>query len=123
MAYLYVILGAAAGAPLRYFIQARLQGAGGSPFPWGTVVVNLSGCLAIGLVLGLAEQRDFLTREMRLLLAVGFLGGYTTFSAFGWETYALLRDNDLPRAAANVLVSIVIGLLGVWLGATLAKAA
>jgi CrcB protein len=122
VAYVYIIMGAVAGAPLRYFIQGRMSEATSSPFPWGTLAVNVSGCLAIGLLLTIAEQRDFLSREARLLVVVGFLGSYTTFSAFGWETYALLRDDDVVRAAANVLASVAAGLFGVWLGTTIGKA-
>ena len=120
MNYLYVIAGAVVGAPLRYFVGTRFPSHPG--FPWATLTVNLSGCLLIGLVLGLAEQRGGISREARLLLVTGFLGSYTTFSAFGWETYALGRSDDLFRAAANVVVSVVAGLVAVWLGASLAKA-
>ena len=121
MTYAYIIVGAMAGAPLRYFVQGRVQDATGITFPWGTLVVNVTGCLLIGILLTLAEERDVLSREARLLLVVGFLGSYTTFSTFGWETVALLRDNDIARAAGNVVLSAIGGLLGVWLGIILAR--
>ncbi len=121
MTYAWIIAGAVVGAPLRYFIQGRVQDLTGITFPWGTLVVNVSGCLLIGVLLTLAEEREFFSREARLLLVVGFLGSYTTFSTFGWETMALLRDNDLPRAAGNVLLSAGAGLAGVWLGIVLAR--
>ncbi len=122
MNYVYIVAGAAVGAPLRYFLGSRVQSALGGGFPWGTLVVNLSGCLVIGLVLGLAEARGSLSREARLLLVTGFLGSYTTFSAFGWETYALLRDNQVLQASGNVALSVFAGLAGVWLGVSAAKA-
>lgn len=121
MTYAYIIAGAMAGAPLRYFVQGRVQDATGITFPWGTLVVNVTGCLLIGILLTLAEERDVLSREARLLLVVGFLGSYTTFSTFGWETVALLRDNDVARAAGNVVLSTIGGLVGVWLGIILAR--
>jgi CrcB protein len=122
MTYAYIIAGAIAGAPLRYFVQGRVQDATGISFPWGTLMVNVTGCLVIGVLLTLAEEREVLSREARLLLVVGFLGSYTTFSTFGWETVALLRDNDVARATGNVLLSTAGGLAGVWLGIILARA-
>jgi CrcB protein len=123
VSYLYIIAGAVAGAPLRYFIGSRIQSASGSEFPWGTFAVNVSGCLAIGVAMGLAESRDLLSREARLLLITGFLGSYTTFSAFGWETYGLLRSDDIWRAVANAAASIVLGVLAAWAGVALARLA
>ncbi len=121
MTYAYIVAGAVAGAPLRYFIQGRVQDVTSASFPFGTLVVNVSGCLLIGLLLTLAEDREVLSREARLLLVTGFLGSYTTFSTFGWETYALLRDNELLQASGNVLLSVFAGLFGVWLGSALAR--
>ncbi|MBI5947781.1 MAG: fluoride efflux transporter CrcB [Chloroflexi bacterium] len=122
MTYVYIVAGAAVGAPLRYFLGSRVQSALDGGFPWGTLAVNVTGCLLIGLVLGLAEARGSLSREARLLLVTGFLGSYTTFSAFGWETYALLRDNHVLQASGNVALSLFAGMAGVWLGVTATKA-
>jgi CrcB protein len=119
--YAYIVAGAVFGAPLRYFLQGRVQDWSGPGFPWGTLVVNVSGCLVIGLLATLAEERQVLSREARLLLIVGFLGSYTTFSTFGWETLALLRDNEVVRAGGNIALSTVGGLAGVWLGMTIAR--
>ncbi len=121
MTYLYIMLGAIAGAPLRYFVQGRIQDLAPATFPYGTLVVNVSGCLLIGLLLALAEDREMLSREARLLLVTGFLGSYTTFSTFGWETYALLRDNEVLSASGNVLLSVAGGLFGVWAGSVIAR--
>jgi fluoride exporter len=120
--YFYVVAGAVIGAPLRYFLGSQVQERLNGAFPWGTLVVNVSGCLIIGLILGLAEERGSISREARLFAVTGFLGSYTTFSAFGWETYDLARADDLVRAGANVVVSVVAGLAAVWLGAALARA-
>lgn len=123
MTYAWIIAGAVAGAPLRYFVGTRLPAGNWGGLPAGTLLVNLSGCLLIGLVLGYSESRDALSREARLLLVTGFLGSYTTFSAFGWETYDLTRTDEMLRAAAYVALSVVGGILAVWLGANLAKLA
>ncbi len=123
MTYACILGGAIIGAPLRYFLQGRVQELSGSTWPWGTLVVNISGCLAIGLLATLAEERDMLGREARLFLLVGFLGSYTTFSTYGWETNALMRDNDIVRAAAYVVASTFVGLLAVWAGSALARVA
>lgn len=117
MTYVYIIAGAAIGAPLRYFLGGRVQAATGGIFPSGTLVVNLVGCLAIGILFGFAEARDApLSREARLFLVTGLLGGFTTFSSFGWETVALLRDDDIGLALLNVAFSVGAGLVAVWAG-------
>lgn len=121
MTYFYIMLGAIAGAPLRYLLSGKVQDVAPASFPYGTLVINVTGCLVIGLLLTLAEDRELLSREARLLLVTGFLGSYTTFSTFGWETYALLRDNEVARASGNVLLSVFGGLLGVWAGAAIAR--
>lgn len=122
MTYAYIIAGAMVGAPLRYFIAGHIGLVRGD-FPLGTLLVNLSGCLAIGILLGLAEERDLLSREARLLLVTGFLGSYTTFSAFGWETLDLLRDDQVLMAAAYAGLSVVLGVLVTFLGASAARLA
>jgi CrcB protein len=123
MTYVYIVAGAVVGAPLRYFVGSRVHTSLFAPFPFGTLLVNVTGCLLIGLVLGLAESRDFIGREARLLLVTGFLGSYTTFSAFGWETYDLLRGNEVPRAIAYAMVSVGAGILAAWVGASVGRLA
>ena len=123
MTYAYIIGGAVLGAPLRYFLQGKVQDVSSSTLPLGTLVVNISGCLVIGLLATLAEERELLSRESRLFLLVGFLGSYTTFSTFGWETFSLLKDEDILRAIGNVALSVVGGLMAVWLGSVLARLA
>lgn len=121
MTYLYIMAGAVVGAPARYFVQRGMADVVGVRFPYGTVLVNLTGCFLIGVIGTLAVERGALSREARLLLVTGFLGSFTTFSAFGLETYDLLHHNDLLRAGANVLVSMGGGLAAVWIGAMAAR--
>jgi len=93
-----------------------------SNFPYGTLAVNVIGCLVIGTLGGLAESRQVIGPELRLFLFLGVLGGFTTFSTFGYETIELLRDAEHLRAAANVGLHIAIGLMAVWLGYAFARA-
>ena len=90
-------------------------------FPIGTFAVNVLGCLAIGFLSGLAESREVISPQSRLFLMIGLLGGFTTFSTFGYETFALARDGERLYALANVLASVTVGLGAVWLGQILAK--
>jgi CrcB protein len=122
VSYFYVVAGAVAGAPLRYFLGSRVQEAVGANFPAGTMFVNVTGCFFIGLLATLAEERDLLSREARLLLITGLLGSYTTFSAFGYETLELLRDNLVLRAMLNVVASCALGVAAAWFGMIAARA-
>ena len=113
---LLVGAGGFAGAVLRYGVQTLvLRHAPLSVFPYGTLVVNLLGCLAIGALAGLTVSRDLFSEELRSLIFVGLLGGFTTFSAFGYETFALIRDGEYPSAAAYAALHLVLGLGLVWL--------
>jgi CrcB protein len=113
---LLVAAAGAAGSAARYLISGWAQALGGSRFPWGTLAVNVLGCLAIGLLMYLFQQRQALSETARLVLMVGFLGGFTTFSAFGYETFAMLKDRDLPLALANIAASVGLSLIAVWGG-------
>ena len=110
------------GAILRYaiggWVHDLLQNAW---FPYGTLVVNVVGCLLIGFLAGLAEQRSLLGPELRVFLFIGILGGFTTFSSFAYETFSLARDAENFAAAINIFAQLVLGLLGVWFGNALAR--
>ena len=90
-------------------------------FPLGTLAVNVLGCLLIGVLNGVAETRQVLGPELRLFLMIGTLGGFTTFSTFGYETLALIRDAALLQAMGNVIAQVVFGLIAVWLGDMLGR--
>lgn len=85
-------------------------------FPWSTFAVNVSGCLAVGLLAGLVEKHDFFTADARLFLFTGLLGGFTTFSAFGLDAVYLLRRGEWLTAASYAGLSVLIGIAAVWLG-------
>jgi len=112
---LYLIVGAALGASGRYALAGWVSRAAGTPFPWGTLAVNLAGCLAVGVAWGLSE-RLLWAPGFRVFLFVGVLGSFTTFSTFGLETLHLLRAADYGRALGYVLASNLGGLALVWLG-------
>lgn len=112
---LLVALGGALGSVGRYQCGALiLNYAIGWRFPVGTFAVNVAGCVIAGLLIGLAESHDFLSAQTRLLVFTGFLGGFTTFSAFGIETVSLIQKGDAAVAAAYVGLSVLCGLLGLW---------
>lgn len=112
--YLLVMLGGALGAALRYGLGTWVQGLSGPGFPWSTFLINLSGSFLIGLVLRLSLDGP-LSPEWRLFLAVGVLGGYTTFSTFSWETLTLVQQGEWAKAFLYVAGSVVLGFGLVWL--------
>lgn len=114
---LLVALGGAIGSVARFKMSGWvLHATPNWRFPAGTLAVNLLGCLIAGLLAGMAVKQDFFTPEARLFLFTGLLGGFTTFSAFGLETLLLLKRGETGVAVANVVVSVVVGLLVAWLG-------
>jgi CrcB protein len=122
MGYLFIFLGAGLGGVLRYLMSTSVQRlAGGWIFPIGTLSVNMLGCLLIGFLAQLAESRGLFYGETRLLLFVGVLGGFTTFSSFGYETVQLIRNGEFLYAAANAVGQVVFGLACVWLGYVVAR--
>lgn len=105
------------GAMFRYGLSGLVQrGVALASFPYGTLAVNMLGCLLIGVVVGLVDSRQLFAPELRLFVLIGVLGGFTTYSTFGYETFALLRDGDFLRALANVGIHVVLGLALVWAG-------
>jgi len=119
--WLLLFLGGGLGASLRFalatWVDARLPLA----FPWGTLAVNAAGCFAIGLVATYADEHHVIGPAARLFLVAGMLGGFTTFSTFGLETWSLVEDRMPWLALANVVASVVVGLIAVILGVVIAR--
>jgi CrcB protein len=114
---LYVALGGALGSVSRYLLGTWAQTISKSiDFPYGTLTVNLIGCFVIGFLSQLAEGRGAFTSESRMLVFIGVLGGFTTFSSFGNDTINLLRDGEAFNALVNVGANVIVGLFLVWLG-------
>ncbi|MCB0107522.1 MAG: fluoride efflux transporter CrcB [Caldilineaceae bacterium] len=121
MRFLLIALGAALGANARYWIGVWAGSRLGVDFPYGTFLVNVTGCFLIGLFFGLGETRFTISSELRLLFVVGFLGSYTTFSSFGYESIMLLRSSTLLLAGLNLLLTLALGLPAVVLGLQVAR--
>ncbi|MBQ7704656.1 MAG: fluoride efflux transporter CrcB [Selenomonadaceae bacterium] len=119
MKFLLVFVGGGLGAMARYFVTTNLAGKLGN-FPLGTLTANILGSFLMGLVIGIIAGRSSL-ENARLLLAVGFLGGFTTFSSFSAETLTLIQNGQIFLAAANILISVAAGLAACFAGLTLTK--
>lgn len=119
MIYLWIALGSAAGGVARYWCSSVVSEQLGDAFPWGTFLVNVVGSFVIGMVASLSTFLDHPWApgpEARAFIAVGFCGGYTTFSAFSLQTLLLLRDGQVLYALGNVVLSAAACLIAVWLG-------
>jgi CrcB protein len=118
-----ILIGVAglAGTLLRFWISGFVARRAGETFPWGTMVVNIVGCLLAGAIFNLTEDRMLISPTFRAVILVGLLGGFTTFSSYGLQTFVLLRDGELGMATLNVVVSNVVGLMMVWVGYGLMK--
>jgi len=116
MKYFLVGVGGALGSVLRFWVSSYIAGRVESRFPYGTFVVNMSGSFLIGLVLAvLADTMDW-GANWRYLISIGFIGGYTTFSAFEYETFRLFQSGRVFTAFLNVALSVVVGFFAVWAG-------
>ena len=121
MSYLLILAGGGVGSLARYLVGSAVMTRFVTRFPLGTLVVNVTGSFLIGLLMTLLTERFQPHPNWRLVLVVGFLGGYTTFSSFEWETYAAVRDGGFWIGLANVVGSVSLGYAAVWLGALLAR--
>lgn len=118
---IFVALGGALGSVSRYLLGTWTQTLSKSiDFPYGTLTVNLIGCFLIGVLSQLAETRGAFTAESRAFIFIGILGGFTTFSSFGNDTINLFRDGEMLNALVNIGANVIVGLLLVWLGRTVA---
>ena len=121
MKWFNLIIGSIAGGVSRYALAGAVYRVFGTAFPYGTFVVNMIGCLAIGFFDALASEKMVLNPELRILLMTGFCGAFTTFSAFILETSHLFRDGEIGPAAFNIVASVGIGFLLFKTGFTLGR--
>jgi len=110
------------GAIARYALSRFISVHTGDSFPWGTLTVNLLGCLLFGLIWGLGESREWFSDRTRIVLLVGFLGAFTTFSSFAYETVTLIRDHQFWWAGLNVAAQNLLGIAAVFLGVGFSRA-
>ena len=120
--YLGVMAGGAAGVGARLFLSNYIANQFGQSFPWGTLIVNVSGCFIIGLFSGITGPDGlFMTSPLvRHVVTIGILGGFTTFSAFSLQTISLLADGEFFYGASNIVASLLFCLAGTWLGLAMA---
>ena len=119
--YLLVALFGAAGAVSRYAVDTLFGSVSPGQFPWSTLVVNVVGAFALGVLIELGLRGVLANPNWRIALGVGFLGAFTTFSTFGYQTIQLIEDGHVTAAGLNVLLSVTIGLLAAWGGLTLGR--
>jgi CrcB protein len=119
--YLLVLAGAAAGGVARYAISAAIMQRVAGRFPLGTLVVNVTGCFLIGILMSLFTERGAPHPDLRLLLVTGVLGGYTTFSAFAWESFEAVEEGSFGIGLANLAGGVILGYLAVWCGVWLIR--
>lgn len=118
---LIVFLGGGIGAVTRYWLSGFIYRLTGASFPYGTLVVNVIGCLLIGFLMTFFEERFIINPALRLLLTIGFLGGLTTYSTFSYETIALLQEGNFLYGLGNVIATTFVCLASAWAGAAIGK--
>ncbi|MCE5312114.1 MAG: fluoride efflux transporter CrcB [Nitrospiraceae bacterium] len=119
--YLYIGAGGFFGAIARYALSSWIGQGWGRNFPLGTFLINMTGCFMIGLVMTLLTERMLVNPNIRSFICIGFLGAYTTFSAFEYETSELLKDGEQLVAALNIFLSVVVGFVSLKIGEALAR--
>lgn len=118
LTYIWIAMGGALGSVARFWLSGVVANRFGETFPWGTLIVNVSGSFVIGVFATATgpESRWLVSPTFRQFFMIGICGGYTTFSSFSLQTLSLIRDGEYLHASANVLLSVVLCLAGVWVG-------
>ena len=119
--YFYIALGGALGSIARYWVGATIASRVGSRFPWGTFVINMTACVVIGFSMTWLDKRVGLNPAWRFLFPIGFIGSYSTFSTYEWETLSSLRAGAFFIASVYAVGSLIAGLAAVWCGSVLAE--
>ena len=119
--YVELVIGGSVGTVSRYLLGGFVYGVLGTSFPYGTLVINLLGCLIIGFLSTMAEEKFLLGSNVRVMLMIGFCGAFTTFSTLILETNNLVRDGEMMRAFTNITVSVIAGLILFRIGIMVAE--
>ena len=119
--YLLIALGGALGSIARYWVGSTIAGRMGIRFPYGTLIVNITACIVIGFSLTYLSRRADMSPAWRYLIPIGFIGAYSTFSTYEWETLTTMRSGEFALASLYAVGSLVLGLAAVWGGSWLAE--
>jgi fluoride exporter len=119
--YLMVGVGGFLGAVARFWLGGYISEKMGTRFPYGTFVINCTGCFLIGFIVTLMAERTHWSPNWRYLIPIGFIGAYTTFSTFEYETFRAMQDGEMMVAFLNVAASVIIGFFAVWLGVVVGR--
>lgn len=119
--YFYIAIGGALGAIARFWVDSAVVNRLGTRFPYGTLIINMTACLLIGFSLTFLARRTGSNPAWRFLVPIGFLGAYSTFSSYEWETFSTLRSGDFSVAVLYAFGSIFLGLAAVWCGVFIAE--
>jgi fluoride exporter len=120
--YLIIALGGAIGSMLRFWVGAYVSGRLGTRFPYGTFVINVTASFLVGFIMTVLAERTHISASWRDLLVVGFLGGYSTFSSFEYETFRVFEDGEFLITSLNIACSVGVGFVAVWIGAITGRA-
>ena len=118
--YFFIALGGGLGSIARYWVGSTVAGRLGTRFPYGTFVINITACVLLGFAMTYLGKRTGLNPSWRFFIPVGFIGAYSTFSTFEWETFSTLRTGAFFRASLYAVSSLFLGLVAVWAGSLLA---
>jgi len=119
--YIYIALGGSLGSIARYWVGSTIASRLGTKFPYGTFVINITACVIIGFSLAYLNKRVGLNPAWRFLVPVGFVGAYSTFSTYEWETLSTIRSGAFLEASLYAFGSLLLGLLAVWAGMLIAE--
>jgi CrcB protein len=119
--YMYIAVGGALGAVARFWVDSAVANRLGTKFPYGTFIINMTACLLIGFSVTVLAKRTDLNPGWRFLVPIGFLGAYSTFSSYAWETVYTLRSGDFSMASLYAFGSLFLGLVAVWCGILIAE--
>lgn len=120
--YFFIALGGGLGSIARYWVGSTVAGRLGSRFPFGTFVINITACVLLGFAMTYLGKRTGLNPSWRFFVPIGFIGAYSTFSTYEWETFSTLRTGAFLLASVYAVSSLILGLAAVWAGAMLADA-